>query len=247
LLVAKIGNASSRETLADRLIAEFQPWQIAWSFHQAAVVACPVLDSLIGHLKSWPNDEARMDVTLWMIYHASTSDISKVLRPERGLQAPGRTEVHHRQGEIPQSPLDEDFMEALDKLTDKLRRIRPAALLRAWRAATGSDASALPDLKDAEWRIIRPFLSVPIRYRRNRRYWFSATRLLIDGMHYRDAYGVEWQRIPTRYGRWQNVYKRYRRYRTDGTFAGVREAAENDPNGKRLADWLRSIDAAKAE
>jgi transposase len=43
-------------------------------------------------------------------------------------------------------------------------------------------------------------------------------RQIINGMVYKIRTGISWRDLPERYGPWQTVYTRFRRYALDGVF-----------------------------
>ncbi|WP_143652583.1 transposase, partial [Streptomyces sp. 13-12-16] len=43
-------------------------------------------------------------------------------------------------------------------------------------------------------------------------------RQVINGMVYKIRTGISWRDLPERYGPWQTVYTRFRRYAIDGVF-----------------------------
>lgn len=69
------------------------------------------------------------------------------------------------------------------------------------------------DLKDEEWSIIEPFLSSergrkPRPSHDNRRY--------LNGMLYVLRTGCPWRDLHERYGKWNSVYVRFRRWAEQG-------------------------------
>jgi transposase len=95
------------------------------------------------------------------------------------------------------------------------------------------------ELTDEEWAAIEPFLP-PQRIGGKPR---VDDRRLLNAMVFRSRTGLAWRDLPERYGPWQTVYTRFRRWATDGTFdrllAGVQARAE----AAGAVDWLVSIDA----
>ena len=68
------------------------------------------------------------------------------------------------------------------------------------------------ELSDEEWALLEPLL--PPRETRGRP--FHEHRLILNGMLYWLHTGVPWRDLPERYGPWQTVYARFRRWSRDG-------------------------------
>jgi hypothetical protein len=69
---------------------------------------------------------------------------------------------------------------------------------------------------------------------------------VIDGVLFRVRTGVQWRDLPERFGPWQTVYKRHRRWSADGTWERLlaRVQAEQDAGG--AIDWDVSVDSTTA-
>ncbi|MFJ6292667.1 IS5 family transposase [Streptomyces griseoviridis] len=70
------------------------------------------------------------------------------------------------------------------------------------------------DLTNAEWDRLESFL--PRGGARGGRW--SDHRRVINGVLYRVRTGVQWRDLPERFGPWETVYKRHRRWSADGTW-----------------------------
>ncbi|MFF2329586.1 MULTISPECIES: IS5 family transposase [unclassified Streptomyces] len=70
------------------------------------------------------------------------------------------------------------------------------------------------DLTNAEWDRLESFLP-PGGGRGGR---WSDHRRVINGVLYRVRTGVQWRDLPERFGPWETVYKRHRRWSADGTW-----------------------------
>jgi transposase len=72
---------------------------------------------------------------------------------------------------------------------------------------------------------------------------WSDHRRVIDGVLFRVRTGVQWRDLPERFGPWQTVYKRHRRWSADGTWGRLlaRVQAEQDAAGG--IDWEVSVDS----
>ncbi|KOT82164.1 transposase, partial [Streptomyces rimosus subsp. pseudoverticillatus] len=70
------------------------------------------------------------------------------------------------------------------------------------------------DLTNAEWGRLESFL--PRGGTRGGRW--GDHRRVINGVLYRVRTGVQWRDLPERFGPWETVYKRHRRWSADGTW-----------------------------
>ncbi|WP_373300823.1 IS5 family transposase, partial [Streptomyces hiroshimensis] len=95
------------------------------------------------------------------------------------------------------------------------------------------------DLTNAEWDRLESFLP-PGGVRGGR---WSDHRRVINGVLYRVRTGVQWRDLPERFGPWETVYKRHRRWSADGTWKMLLsrvQAAEDAAGG---IDWDVSVDS----
>ncbi len=95
------------------------------------------------------------------------------------------------------------------------------------------------DLTNAEWDRLESFL--PSGGARGGRW--SDHRRVINGVLYRVRTGVQWRDLPERFGPWETVYKRHRRWSADGTWKMLLsriQAAEDAVGG---IDWDVSVDS----
>ena len=104
------------------------------------------------------------------------------------------------------------------------------------------------ELSDAQWQKIEPLLSANGRPGGQ----WADHRRVINGVLFRARTGVPWPDLPERYGAWQTVYERYRRWSADGTWQRILatlqiEADAADPDGTLARDlereWAVSIDS----
>jgi len=72
---------------------------------------------------------------------------------------------------------------------------------------------------------------------------FRDHRQVVEGIIYRFRTGVAWRDLPAEFGPWQTVWKRHKRFSTDGTYDRIhtRLLAEADAAGD--LDWTVSIDS----
>lgn len=95
------------------------------------------------------------------------------------------------------------------------------------------------DLTNAEWDRLESFLP-PGGARGGR---WSDHRRVINGVLYRVRTGVQWRDLPERFGPWETVYRRHRRWSADGTWQMLLsriQAAEDAAGG---IDWDVSVDS----
>jgi transposase len=93
------------------------------------------------------------------------------------------------------------------------------------------------EVSEREWALLAPLL--PPRQTRGRHY--RDHRTILNGILWVLGTGAPWRDLPRRYGPWETVYGRFRRWARDGTFARVLQAvAQQVP-----LDWgLWAIDGS---
>ena len=95
-------------------------------------------------------------------------------------------------------------------------------------------------LDDAQWARIEPLMPSSDGQRGRP---FRDHRQVIEGIVYRFRTGVAWRDLPESFGPWQTIWKRHKRFSTDGTWDKIhaRLVAEADAAGD--LDWNVSVDA----
>lgn len=96
-------------------------------------------------------------------------------------------------------------------------------------------------LTDEQWKRLEPLLPSN-KGRRGRP--FENNRKIVDGIVYRARTGIQWRDLPReRFGPWQTVWKRHRRYAATGAWDTVlaQILAEADAAGD--IEWTVSVDA----
>ena len=95
-------------------------------------------------------------------------------------------------------------------------------------------------LDDAQWARIEPLMPSSDGQRRRP---FRDHRQVIEGIVYRFRTGVAWRDLPESFGPWQTIWKRHKRFSTDGTWDKIhaRLVAEADAAGD--LDWNVSVDS----
>ncbi|WP_331741065.1 MULTISPECIES: IS5 family transposase [unclassified Streptomyces] len=95
------------------------------------------------------------------------------------------------------------------------------------------------DLTNAEWDRLESFLP-PGGARGGR---WSDHRRVINGVLYRVRTGVQWRDLPERFGPWETVYKRHRRWSADGTWAMLLSRIQSAEDAVGGIDWDVSVDS----
>lgn len=95
------------------------------------------------------------------------------------------------------------------------------------------------DLTNAEWERLESFL--PRGGARGGRW--SDHRRVINGVLYRVRTGVQWRDLPERFGPWETVYKRHRRWSADGTWQMLLSKVQAAEDAAGRIDWKASVDS----
>ncbi|WP_443064081.1 IS5 family transposase [Streptomyces sp. NBC_00376] len=95
------------------------------------------------------------------------------------------------------------------------------------------------DLTNAEWDRLESFL--PRGGGRGGRW--SDHRRVINGVLYRVRTGVQWRDLPERFGPWETVYKRHRRWSADGTWKMLLSRIQAAEDAAGRIDWDVSVDS----
>ncbi|WP_435884038.1 IS5 family transposase [Streptomyces rubiginosohelvolus] len=95
------------------------------------------------------------------------------------------------------------------------------------------------DLTNAEWDRLESFLP-PGGARGGR---WSDHRRVINGVLYRVRTGVQWRDLPERFGPWETVYKRHRRWSADGTWQMMLSRIQTAEDAEGRIDWDVSVDS----
>jgi transposase len=95
-------------------------------------------------------------------------------------------------------------------------------------------------LTDAQWARIEPLMPSSDGQRGRP---FRDHRQVIEGIVYRLRTGLAWRDLPDSFGPWQTIWKRHKRFSTDGTWDKIhaRLVAEADAVGS--VDWNVSVDS----
>ncbi|MFI1249526.1 IS5 family transposase [Streptomyces anulatus] len=94
------------------------------------------------------------------------------------------------------------------------------------------------ELTDREWELLAPLIPRAVRGRPR-----AEDRQIINGMVYKIRTGISWRDLPERYGSWQTVYTRFRRYAIDGVFTRALRQIQTRADAAGDIDWLVQIDS----
>ncbi len=73
------------------------------------------------------------------------------------------------------------------------------------------------DLSEAEWQVLRDLLPIgPSMRGRGRRP--TENRAVLNGILWRLRCGAPWRDVPEKYGKWNTIYRRFRRWSEAGTW-----------------------------
>jgi transposase len=95
-------------------------------------------------------------------------------------------------------------------------------------------------LTDAQWARVEPLMPSSDGQRGRP---FRDHRQVVEGIVYRFRTGLAWRDLPATFGPWQTLWKRHKRFSTDGTWDKIhaRLVAEADAVGG--VDWKVSVDS----
>jgi transposase len=87
-------------------------------------------------------------------------------------------------------------------------------------------------LTDAQWERLQPLL--PPRKGGRRR---EDDRRILDGIRWKLATGAPWRDLPERYGPWQTVYTRFRRWTKAGVWDRLFATVQQQADTAGQIDW----------
>ena len=91
------------------------------------------------------------------------------------------------------------------------------------------------ELDDAQWERLRRQLPPEKPLGRGRPN--QAHRRVVEGIRWRLRTGAPWRDVPERYGKWQTLYSRFRRWRLMGVWARVLAALQAEADAQGALDW----------
>jgi len=90
------------------------------------------------------------------------------------------------------------------------------------------------ELTDAQWERLEPLLP-PAKPRVGRPNLDH--RQILNGLHWLLRTGAPWRDLPERYGKWQTVYSRLRRWQQQGVWDRVLAALQAEGDAQGRLDW----------
>jgi transposase len=95
-------------------------------------------------------------------------------------------------------------------------------------------------LTDAQWSRIEPLLPSSLGQRGRP---FRDHRQVVEGIIYRFRAGIPWRDLPASFGPWQTVWKRHRRFSSDGTWDRIHTRLLTDADAVGDLVWDVSVDS----
>jgi transposase len=95
-------------------------------------------------------------------------------------------------------------------------------------------------LSEVDWARLEPLLpsSDGVRGRP-----FRDHRQVIEGIVFRYRTGCAWRDLPAEFGPWQTVWKRHRRFSSDGTWDRILTRLLTEADAAGQVDWNVSVDS----
>lgn len=72
---------------------------------------------------------------------------------------------------------------------------------------------------------------------------FNDHRLVVEGIVYRFRAGIPWRDLPGCFGSWKTVWKRHRRFSSDGTWDKIHTRLLMEADAVGMIDWEVSADS----
>lgn len=94
------------------------------------------------------------------------------------------------------------------------------------------------ELSDLEWEVLSALLPRSSSGRPR-----LDDRRVLNGIVWKLRTGTAWRDVPARYGPWQTLYTRFRRWALDGTFTRMLAAVQAEKDAAGDIDWLVSVDS----
>jgi transposase len=95
-------------------------------------------------------------------------------------------------------------------------------------------------ISDAGWARIEPLLPSSDGQRGRP---FRDHRQVMEGINFRLRTGLPWRDLPREYGPWQTVWKRHKRFCTDGTWDRILAQLQAEADAAGDIDWTVSVDS----
>src|SRR5262245_20488989 len=88
------------------------------------------------------------------------------------------------------------------------------------------------ELTDEEWALIAPVMPPPSAGRA-----WADHRTVISGVVFWASTGIQWRDLPERFGPWQTVYERFRRWQQEGRWLAILRALQGRADRDGILDW----------
>jgi len=95
-------------------------------------------------------------------------------------------------------------------------------------------------LTDAQWARIEPLMPSTVG-RKSRP--FRDHRQVVEGIIYRFRTGMAWRDLPGEFGPWQTVWKRHKRFSSDGTWDLIHARLIAEADAQDEVVWDVSVDS----
>lgn len=66
---------------------------------------------------------------------------------------------------------------------------------------------------------------------------------MVEGVIYRFRTGIAWRDLPEGFGPWQTVWKRHRRFSSDGTWDAIHAQLLSEADAVGEIEWMVSVDS----
>lgn len=91
------------------------------------------------------------------------------------------------------------------------------------------------ELTDREWALLEPLL--PRQRSTDQGHPYKAHRQVVNGMLWILHTGASWRDLPPRYGPWESVYSRFRRWTRSGLWDRILSALQRDLDALGQIEW----------
>jgi transposase len=95
-------------------------------------------------------------------------------------------------------------------------------------------------LTEAQWARIEPLMPSSEGQRGRP---FRDHRQVIEGIVYRLRTGIAWRDLPDCFGPWQTIWKRHKRFSTDGTWDKIHARLVAEAHAAGKVEWNVSVDS----
>lgn len=101
------------------------------------------------------------------------------------------------------------------------------------------------ELSEAQWAVLAPLLATLVPQRPKTGRPNTDHRVVLNGILWKIRTGAPWRDLPERYGPWQTLYSRFRRWRLAGIWDGLFAAIQRQADAAGQVDWtLHFVDGS---